>query len=67
MDTIGKLLENNLTSHRCKQKNAIRSAGHSKHQSGSLLSFYKIEFDLDRLWQRMWELHSEESQLLDQI
>lgn len=66
MDTIGKLLENNLMP-RSKQKNAIPSAVRSKHRSGGLLSFYKIEFDLDRLWQRMWELNSEESHLLDQI
>jgi len=31
------------------------------------LNSYKIEFDLDRIWQRMWELNSEESHLLDQI
>lgn len=67
MDTIGRLLEYNLSSRRSKQKNATRSAGRSKHKPGGIFSFYKIEFDLDRLWQRMWELHSEESQLLDQI
>jgi len=67
MDTIGKLLENNLMSHRSKQKNTIRSAGRSKHRSGGFLNSYKIEFDLDRIWQRMWELNSEESHLLDQI
>ena len=67
MDTIGKLLENNLMPRRSNQKNTTRSAGRSEHRSGGILSFYKIEFNLDRLWQRMWELNSEESQLLDQI
>jgi hypothetical protein len=67
MDTIGKLLENNLSPHRSKAKNATRPVSRGQQKVNGISSFGKIDHDLDRQWQRMWDLKSEESQLLDQI
>lgn len=70
MYTIGQLLENNLIGQQGRKKKTAQRKTRSSLQKNTRQNtqgWLDFSIDIDRQWQRMWALDSEESHQLDQI
>jgi hypothetical protein len=67
MLTIRQALENNLSAQKPLARTTIKRLAKDRTNRQARLKRGLFSFDLDEIWQRMWEEQDEASMQLDQI